>query len=148
MNPVGKTPQTTGSKAMADALELYRLTSPAMQPHTDRQLSAESAATAYSSATPSQQGVPGAGRSDDAAAPCLTKPAQPASTDVTVPQSSDDEDEEPVYSDGLATAVVVHRDDRAPAARATAQARRMGRRLRRMIVLTGGFPMGIGLRKS
>jgi hypothetical protein len=42
----GRTAQSTGSSAMADALELYRRTSPAMQRHTDRQLSAESAATA------------------------------------------------------------------------------------------------------
>uniref|UniRef100_A0A0A9E647 Uncharacterized protein n=1 Tax=Arundo donax TaxID=35708 RepID=A0A0A9E647_ARUDO len=96
---------------MADALELYRCTSPAMHPHTDRQFSGESAATAYSCTTPPQQGVPGAG-SGDAAAPCLTKPPQSASSDVTVPQSSDEEEEETKY-DGLPAATAAAQHERA-----------------------------------
>lgn len=118
----GRTAQRTGSSAMAEALEGYRLTSAAMHPHTDRQLSAESEATAYSSATPSQHAAPGAGTDGDAdaTAPRLTKALQPASSDVTVAQSSDVDvgvgEERPAYGSGLAVAVAVkHGEDRATA---------------------------------
>lgn len=116
----GRTAQRTGSSAMAEALEGYRLTSAAMHPHTDRQLSAESEATAYSSATPSQHAAPGAGTDGDAdaTAPRLTKALQPASSDVTVAQSSDVGvgEERPAYGSGLAVAVAVkHGEDRATA---------------------------------
>jgi hypothetical protein len=95
-----------------------------MHPHTDRQLSAESEATAYSSATPSQHAAPGAGTDGDAATtPRLTKALQPASSDVTVAQSSDVGDERPAYGSGLAAAVAAkHGEDRATATATAATA--------------------------
>ena len=98
------TPQTPGSSAMAGALELCRRTSLAMQRHTARQLSAESAATAYSPATPSQHGVPGDG--SWAPPPCpRTNAAQPDSSDVTVPQCSCDDDDDDVAAKQAPTAM-------------------------------------------